>query len=222
MSTEELILEASNPQTTPARLQELVALDSGTWVHVAKNPNAYPALLDWLGQQGGADVKAALAERLAPQVPVAPPAPPAAPPAAAPVAAYSAPAAVPVPQAGAPVAPQYAPSAPKSGGSKTGLIIVGVIAALALIAAGVWFFFFKDGGMVAGGPTWDDFCKLSNLTSEEELLRNAPNEIRGDLELMLTGEGMTSLEDLGKYLEALANVSAKTVEHCGEDFLQGF
>lgn len=48
---------------SPAELMELSARDHSRWVEIARHPSAYPALLEWLDQYGGADVKTAVAAR---------------------------------------------------------------------------------------------------------------------------------------------------------------
>ena len=61
----------------PAHLQpmELYALaqrDRQSWSQIAEHPNAYPALLDWLDQNGNASVKQAVARRRGLTPPAAP------------------------------------------------------------------------------------------------------------------------------------------------------
>ncbi|MCW2838614.1 MAG: hypothetical protein JWR55_97, partial [Aeromicrobium sp.] len=51
MSSEDLIREAGDPATTPARLAELAAADQATWPAIAGNPAAYDGLLTWLGER---------------------------------------------------------------------------------------------------------------------------------------------------------------------------
>ncbi len=116
MSSEELIQEAQNPSTTPARLAELAAADRGTWPAIAGNPNAYEGLLEWLGERDVPSVNEALAARAArdalpPIPPPAAPAPPAPPAPAAPVEAAAP--AEPAPVEPAPVEPApVEPAAP--------------------------------------------------------------------------------------------------------------
>lgn len=118
-SNEELLREAANPATSPARLQEIAQADQSTWAAIAANPAAYDGLLTWLGEHGDATVKAAIAARSAV----------AAPPAPAVAAAPAVPAAAPVP----PTPP--VPGAPAAAGTKsnTGLIITVVVLGIALV-----------------------------------------------------------------------------------------
>ncbi|MFT4188477.1 MAG: hypothetical protein QM621_07825, partial [Aeromicrobium sp.] len=88
MATDETRAEASDPNTSPVRLQELTE-DPELWPLIAANPTAYDALLDWLGENGGEDVRAAIASRADQGAPTsvlpAPPAQPAPPTAQSPV-----------------------------------------------------------------------------------------------------------------------------------------
>ncbi|WP_456697046.1 variant leucine-rich repeat-containing protein [Aeromicrobium sp. P5_D10] len=79
MASADLVRESQDPSTSAARLAELAQIDRGLWPAIAVHPAAYPALLDWLGQQGDPTVNAVLALRSSSSV--APPAPPATPPA---------------------------------------------------------------------------------------------------------------------------------------------
>ncbi|AWB91748.1 hypothetical protein [Aeromicrobium chenweiae] len=63
MASEDLVREAQDPSTTPARLAELAQADRALWPAIAVHPQAYPGLLEWLGQQGDATVSAVLALR---------------------------------------------------------------------------------------------------------------------------------------------------------------
>ncbi|GAA1730388.1 hypothetical protein [Aeromicrobium alkaliterrae] len=73
MATDETRYEASNPQTAPARLQELTS-DPELWPLIAANPAAYDSLVAWLGENGGDEVRAAIASRgAAPAGPALPP-----------------------------------------------------------------------------------------------------------------------------------------------------
>lgn len=54
------------PADLPAtELMELAARDRSRWVEIARHPSTYPALLEWLAQHGGADVRNAVAARRA-------------------------------------------------------------------------------------------------------------------------------------------------------------
>ncbi len=83
MSSDNLIHEASNPATAPARLAELASADRATWPALAANPMTYDGLLQWLAERNEPAVNAALAARtqaaLPPVPPPAAPVPPAAP-----------------------------------------------------------------------------------------------------------------------------------------------
>lgn len=108
MSSEDLIHEASNPATTPARLAELASADRATWPAIAGNPAAYDGLLQWLGERDDPAVNAVLTARTQASMP---PVPPLAPPAAAPVAPVEAP--VETPTVVTPVEPAFtAPAQP--------------------------------------------------------------------------------------------------------------
>ena len=121
MATEQTRHEAADPQTSPSRLQELTS-DPELWALIAANPSAYDSLVAWLGENGGDDVRAAIARRASSATPTT------------------------VMAAGPTTPPQaYAPQAPaaaRSGGSNKGLwITLGVLVFLLLsggIGAGVW------------------------------------------------------------------------------------
>ncbi|MEG9225937.1 variant leucine-rich repeat-containing protein [Aeromicrobium sp. Sec7.5] len=144
MATDETRAEASNPGTSPTRLQELTS-DSELWPLIAANPNAYDALLTWLGENGGPEVQSAIASRggAAEPTSVLPSAPPsqAGPPLTPPPGgnAFPPPGGATPPPAGFP-----APGGPQggSGGSKKGLwITLGILVFLLVgsgIAVGVW------------------------------------------------------------------------------------
>ena len=63
MASADMIRESQDPSTTGARLAELAQADRSLWPAIAVHPAAYPALLDWLGQQGDPTVDAVLALR---------------------------------------------------------------------------------------------------------------------------------------------------------------
>jgi len=122
MATDATRHEASDPSTSPSRLQELTS-DPELWPLIAANPSAYESLVAWLGENGGPDVRAAIAARRVVE---------------APTAAFA-----PVPVAHAPEA--YAPvggPAPRSGPSNRGLwITLGVLLFVLIsggIGTGVW------------------------------------------------------------------------------------
>lgn len=116
--------EAADPQTSPARLQEIAQAHRDAWPLIAANPQAYDGLLDWLAEHGDDTVREAIASRAAavppPPPPPGPPAPPAPPeptvaaapePTVAPEPVAPAAAPEPVAQVAAPepVAPSAAP-----------------------------------------------------------------------------------------------------------------
>ena len=139
MATDETRAEASNPGTSPARLQELTS-DSELWPLIAANPNAYDALLTWLGENGGADVRAAIAARggaaeptaVLPSAPQAQAGPPLTPPPGG--GAFPPPGGVTPPPAGFP-----SPGGPQgsSGGSKKGLWITLAVLVFLLVGSGI-------------------------------------------------------------------------------------
>ncbi len=122
MATDATRYEASDPHTSPSRLQELTS-DPELWPLIAANPSAYDSLVAWLGENGGPDVRAAIATR---------------PSAGAPTATFA-----PTPAAHAPetFAPVGSPE-PRSGGSNKGLwITLGVLLFVLIsggIGTGVW------------------------------------------------------------------------------------
>jgi hypothetical protein len=102
MSSEDLVREAQDPSTSPARLAELAQADRATWTAIVFNPAAYDGLLQWLGERGDPTVNAALTARAAHAATLTPPTPPAPPAAPAPA------------EAAAPVAEPVAPVEPVS------------------------------------------------------------------------------------------------------------
>lgn len=121
MATEQTRHEAADPQTSPNRLQELTS-DPELWALIAANPSAYDSLVAWLGENGGDDVRAAIARRASTATPTTVMAGGLTPPPTAPT--------------------MQAPAAQRSGGSNKGLwITLGVLVVLLLtggIGAGVW------------------------------------------------------------------------------------
>lgn len=75
---DELIARAQDPTTPWAELHELAQNYPGLRPYVARNPNTYPDLLNWLGSLGDAAVDAALASRTSTASPISPIAPSAA------------------------------------------------------------------------------------------------------------------------------------------------
>jgi len=48
----------TDPETSGAALQSIAASFPNLWAAVARHPNAYPDLLDWLARKGDAEVQA--------------------------------------------------------------------------------------------------------------------------------------------------------------------
>lgn len=69
---DELIARAQDPTTPWAELHELAQNYPGLRPYVARNPNTYPDLLNWLGSLGDAAVDAALASRPSGAGPISP------------------------------------------------------------------------------------------------------------------------------------------------------
>ncbi len=69
---DELIARAQDPTTPWAELHELAQNYPGLRPYVARNPNTYPDLLNWLGSLGDAAVDAALASRTSTAIPISP------------------------------------------------------------------------------------------------------------------------------------------------------
>ena len=60
---DELVARATDPNAELSTLHELAQNYPGLRPYIAANPRTYPALLDWLGSLGDADVSAVLASR---------------------------------------------------------------------------------------------------------------------------------------------------------------
>lgn len=168
MATEQTRHEAADPQTSPGRLQELTS-DPELWALIAANPSAYDSLVAWLGENGGDDVRAAIAGR----------------------ASAGAPTAV---MAGGPTPPPsgFAPAAPtpaRSGGSNKGLwITLGILVFLLLsggIGAGVWALTKDD----SSTSTDDDDKK------EKEKESDTDDEDQDDEPADLDCDDLSDLED---------------------------
>lgn len=170
MATEQTRHEAADPQTPPARLQELTS-DPELWALIAANPSAYDSLVAWLGENGGEDVRAAIARR----------------------ASTGAPTTV---MAGGLTPPptSYAPQAPagaSSGGSTKGLwITLGVLVFLLVsggIGAGVWAL-TKDDDTKTSSDDGDD--KKSDTDDEKK-----DDEKKDDEPADLDCDDLSDLED---------------------------
>ncbi|MFT4299837.1 MAG: hypothetical protein QM597_09410 [Aeromicrobium sp.] len=224
MATDETRAEASNPATAPARLQELTS-DPELWPLIAAHPNAYPGLLTWLGENGGNDVKAAIAGRgngaaaaeptavLPPAAPPTPAAPMTPPPGAAfppPGGALPPPGGAAVPPAGFP-----APGAPQggSGGSKKGLwITLGIVAFLLIgsgVGVGVWALTKDDDSQQASTDGEDK--KSSNDDDDEKKSDDDDDEKDSD-ELDCDGleDVADAADDLNMYIPDLDEESVLT------------
>jgi hypothetical protein len=134
MASADMIRESQDPSTSGARLAELAQLDRELWTSIAVHPAAYPALLDWLGQQGDPTVDAVLALRsgssAAAPAPVGPPPPPAETPAA------------PASHASAPPTSTTSSSTPGSNGgsdAKNLWVVCGMVAVVLVLIGGVAF-----------------------------------------------------------------------------------
>ena len=131
MTSDDAIRESQDPSTTGARLAELAQLDRGLWTSIAVHPAAYPALLDWLGQQGDPTVDAVLALRSGSPAAAAAPAGP--PPAGAPTG----------PAGHAAVPPTSNPSTSTpgstSGNGKNLWIVLGMVAVVLVLIGGIAF-----------------------------------------------------------------------------------
>lgn len=196
MASAELMLEAKNPATTPARLQEIAQEDQSTWTAIAANPSAYPGLLEWLTEHGDDEVRAAVSAREAAVTP--PPPPP--PPEPAPLPAPPAPPApsstddtliVPTPAAAA------TESVPAEGANsnKNTLRAVGILVAVALVIGGGLF-----AANALGGDDNDNTSAESSSTSADD-----PVDDQDDADDDISSGGsqdefcaaMTSMQDIG-------------------------
>ena len=171
MATEQTRHEAADPQTSPGRLQELTS-DPELWALIAANPNAYDSLVAWLGENGGDDVRAAIAGRS---------------PAAAPTAVM----------AGGPVSSPsgFTPSAPapgRPGGSNKGLwITLGILVFLLLsggIGTGVWALTRDDSSTTA-----DDDDEKKDDTDDRKT--DTDDEKKDDEPADLDCDDISDLED---------------------------
>jgi hypothetical protein len=164
MAGEDLLREAQDPSTGPARLAEIAQADRSTWRAVAGHPQAYGGLLAWLDEHGDDEVRAAIAARAAASPPPPPPPPPPVPsvvtPPPPPPPAPAAPAGPPTgppttqplavptgPPSGPPSGPPYAdqaygpPAGPPARRSSRGVAIWAVVAVVVLAALGVGGYF---------------------------------------------------------------------------------
>ncbi|KAA1380244.1 variant leucine-rich repeat-containing protein [Aeromicrobium fastidiosum] len=133
MASADMIRESQDPSTTAARLAELAQLDRGLWTSIAVHPAAYPALLEWLGQQGDPTVDAVLELRSGSPATAAAPAGPPPPPADTP-SAHVGHASVP------PVNNEVSSTHGSAGdGSKNVWVVGGMIAVVLVLIGGIAF-----------------------------------------------------------------------------------
>lgn len=193
MSDPQLLAEASNPSTPAARLAELVVQDPSLGAAVARHPNVYPGLLEWLASNGDPagqrEASAALAGRAPGRAPQLPPVAKAPSAAAAPSAPaqqqYQQPQASP---SGQPTFGQQGADAPADQElqwhpgtddaprkRRPWVLITAIALVVALVAGGGawWWFGLRDSGGVgsAGQATPEEAAKtlLSSL-SDKDLL----------------------------------------------------
>lgn len=161
MATEQTRHEAADPQTSPSRLQELTS-DPELWALIAANPSAYDSLVAWLGENGGDDVRAAIASRASTGTPTT------------------------VMPAGLPPQPtglgQQAPAPARSGGSNKGLwITLGVLVFLLLsggIGTGVWALTKDDSSTTS--EDGDDDKKSDTDTETDDRKTDTDDEKKDD------------------------------------------
>ena len=158
MASADMIRESQDPSTTAARLAELAQLDRELWTAIAVHPAAYPALLDWLGQQGDPTVDAVLALRSGSPAPAPAPAGPPPPPAEAPTAQAS--------SSSVPPTSNQASSTPGSnagGGGKNLWVVGGMVAVILVLIGGIAFGATK----VFGGDDDGDKNEASSSQTSE-------------------------------------------------------
>lgn len=161
MTSADLIRESQDPSTAAARLAELARADRALWPAIAVHPAAYPALLDWLGQQGDPTVNAVLALRAgSPSGAPTPAGPP--PPPAEPVAAHGS------------VSPGSAQASSPSGSagdnSKNIWFVAGMVAVVLVLIGGIAF----GATQVFGGDGDDKDEASSSRTVDAPELSDAP------------------------------------------------
>lgn len=161
MASADMIRESQDPSTTAARLAELAQLDRELWTAIAVHPAAYPALLDWLGQQGDPTVDAVLALRSGSPAPAPAPAGPPPPPAEAPTAQAS--------SSSVPPTSNQASSTPGSnagGGGKNLWVVGGMVAVILVLIGGIAFGATKVFGGDDDGDKNEASSSQTSQTSE--------------------------------------------------------
>ncbi|WP_229054000.1 hypothetical protein [Aeromicrobium sp. Leaf350] len=229
MATDETRYEASNPQTAPARLQELTG-DPDLWPLIAANPSAYDSLVAWLGENGGPEVQSAIASR-----------------GSAAAASSAAPPAAPAPQGpGLPPPGGYgqapsgyaAPGAPQSGsgGSKKGLwITLGVLIFLIVtggIGTGVWALTRGDDSTTSSDDEKKDSDDTTTTDDDKDDKDDEPTtevdcdtlddleDAAGDLTLYYPDlDDESDLEDAVATIEEFADVDDTTIADAVEVLL---
>lgn len=158
MASADLIRESQDPTTSATRLAELAQLDRDLWPAIAVHPTAYPALLDWLGQQGDPTVNAVLALRAGSSVatPTTTPPPPPQPTEA--TTAYTA-----VPPGNSQAASPL--SATGSDNNKSPWLLAGLVAIALVLIAGAAFGITK----AFGGDDDKDEASSSQTVEAPEL-----------------------------------------------------
>ena len=136
MASADMIRESQDPSTTAARLAELAQLDRDLWTSIAVHPAAYPALLDWLWQQGDPTVDAVLALRSGSPAAAPAPAGPPPPPAETPTAQAN--------SSSVPPTSNQVSSTPGStggggGGGKNLWVVCGMVAVILVLIGGIAF-----------------------------------------------------------------------------------
>ncbi len=199
MPSADLIRESQDPSTTGARLAELAQADRALWPAIAVHPAAYPALLEWLGQQGDPTVNAVLALRsgssAAAPAPTTPPPPPADAPAAASVPAS--------PLGGT----QPSPPAGSGGGSKNVWLVGGLAAVILLLVGGIVF----GAVQVLGGDDEDTDEATTSQTSDAfcDSFKEAQNALVGDPDDTPGSDDVKAIADIFGDIESLAPAEIK-------------
>ncbi|WP_062307930.1 hypothetical protein [Demequina subtropica] len=214
--------EVLDPQTSPARLGEIVQQRPDLGAAVARHPQAYPALLDWLAAYGDPHARATVAAiRAAAAAPVAPvafaPEPAAAWAAAPAAAAYPSPVAVADPAAPAPEQADVdvlGATRPRPRGRMVAGIVAGVVV-LVLAAGGAFAYltFFHGAGSPQGaveklvdGALSGDMVALgtSIAPSERALIQDMVDGLTEVAEAQLGDlDGMEDIYDVDAVLDTV-------------------
>ena len=171
-----------DPRTSAADLALITQAQPGLRAQVAAHPNAYPQLLDWLGEHGDAAVKQAVdARQAASSIPAVPPPPP--PPAAAypPVSEWA----------------HHSTPARVSGTAGSGLSrrMLALIIAVAVVMAGVGIgvgiaVSHKSGGSAGLVPV----VANSDLSSVVVRMGLAPKSAPPQIQVCISGDVSSALE----------------------------